>query len=793
MAHSESGTETSLGDSAYEFVDTDGEVESRNEVSEWPESVTSADRGGDVASLANDTESEDDSDQEDPYPSAATPPLEYSAELPATTPSISRASTILDVNHFTQSIEFEEPYNALNAETVAAKHTVIDLNEEETKHTAVRMNLARVPERMAITIRQTMTKQGLATREPLRILYVGSHIAKQDIIHKIASSVTASVDRKHSRDGHNTRSSPQLYNVVQVSAFGSEETPEIELMHSSGYQINVEDCFGAESMPFEDEPEKLAIIKLTLDDNVNYHSIPEGQGFIVEPQWELPHVTVVYCSDTDDREAKLTTSLVRQFMSRSNIPCIVISHKQLFDSNSPMALDQHPIHMCLESRDADTRGSVILRRLPIDLSSFLNIDARQMNRNLAFLTGLHEPPAPSNMTINVLPNPQETEKTFSITRECARFVRRWIGADWRTISVILVLISISSAILTGAPNYGAASKQAISVNSKVISAIPVSTPPSLVTPPVASITATATQVVINTSTKTVTVTQSPGPNSLSVVPSMEVGRLFQSPSSKPASKAPLCYAEVLGDREILIRIPSPTLLSWLNREALQVNITRGDDSVDTERAYSTGDGVVLLLPQTQAYGLLNVSIITTKKPKVNETFQVDFGTSLWQSMLDKYSTLFVEGKGYSSEEIVIRLEKFVQETRESSQSTLSKLTEIVTSTASDAAKLRSTLTKDISAHLVEAESAVANNLQSLKDLKEPLGKAILTAQIRSKLLWLKLQGKRDEYESYKNRAAKATGAPTAEMRDGRKNGPRRQKIAVKKAGRRARGRGEKHD
>jgi len=811
MARSESDNENSLGDSAYEFVDTDGEVESRDGATE---SVASADFDGDVASLDEDTE---DSEEEDDHPSATTPPgLEDSAELPATTPTISRTSTILNDNErpLIQSIEFEEPYNVLNAETVAAKHTVRDLSEEETEATALRMSLPRVPERMAVTIRQTMTKQGLTTRDPLRILYVGSHSAKQDIIHKIASSVAASVDR--GRDGYNSRCSPpsQLYNVVPVSAFGSDETPDIELMHSSGYQINVEDCFGASALKFEDAPERPDVIKLTLDGNLSYHSVPVGESFLVEPQWELPHVAVVYCSDTDDLEARLTMTLVRKFMGRYNIPCIVISHKQLFDRGVCMSLDQHSIHMCLESRDADIRGSVILRRLPIDLSSFLNIDARQMNRNLAFLTGLHEPSVTSsadNTSKRVdtsPPSQQDSEKTLSVFQKCVTLIRTRTRAEWGAIlPMAFLFLSVFTTLLLGVPSYGSSPKQAISVNSKVISAMPVSTTSSPINPPVASITATATQVVVDTLTKTATVTQSPGPNSLSVLPSMELGRLFQAPPSKPANKSPICSAETLSEREILIRIPSVTLLSWLNKEALEVNITRGNDLVDTERAYSTGDGVVLLLPQAQAYGLLNISIITTKKPRVNETFQVDFGTSVWQSILDKYAALFIEGKRYSADEIITHLETFVHDARDNSQSTLSKLkaanklaflqastatarvTEIVKAAASDAAKLHSALAKDISAHLVEAESTLAKKLPSLKGFQEPLENGILKAQIQSKLLWLRVQGKHDEYEQYKKRATEATRVKIASSRKCWEISARRGKKAAKSHKLKSRGRG----
>jgi hypothetical protein len=227
-----------------------------------------------------------------------------------------------------QSIEFEEPFN-LGAETVSVKHTIADLNEQQTASALKGMTLQNPPKRLAVTIRQTMTKQGLSTRDPLRILYVGSHSAKQDIIHKVASSVTASVDSGN-RAQHLRHSASQIYNVVPVSAFGSERTPEIELMYSSGYQIKVEDCILAQSLKYEDTPERPDVIKVTLDGNFSYHSVPDGQGFIVEPHWELPHVAIFYCSDNDDLETRRTATVARKFMGRHGVPSIVISHKQFF-------------------------------------------------------------------------------------------------------------------------------------------------------------------------------------------------------------------------------------------------------------------------------------------------------------------------------------------------------------------------------------------------------------------------------------------------------------------------------
>ena len=801
--------EGNLGESAYEFIDTDEESRDDNAT----ESVASTDFGrpDDVASLADTEHSGDESGEEDGPDNSAFPGLEQNVEQAFSTPTIGRSSTVLieDMDKpLVHSIEFEEPYS-LAAETISVKHTVADFNEEQTASTVQGMMLQSPPKRLAVTIRQTMTKQGLSTRDPLRILYVGSHSAKQDIIHKIASSVTASVESGY-RTQH-IRHSPQLYNVVPVSAFGSERTPEIELMHSSGYQINVEDCTFAQNMKFEDV-EKPDVLKLTLDDNFLYHSVPEGDGFIVEPHWELPHVAIFYCSDNDDLVSRRTTTIARKFMSRHSIPSIVISHKQLFDRGQCMSLDQHSIHMCLESRDPNGRGNIIHRRLPIDLASFLNIDARQMNRNLAYVTGLYEPlniPVPITTTKkpeNNLVNPPDLEKTSYNISDSVSFIRNRNGAEWRALLPVgLLLLSVFVAVLTGIPSYRFSSVPAISINSKTMSTVAISTSSTTSPTPIPSLISTSTSVAVKTSTRTITVThaQSQGPNSLAVVPSMELGKLTQTPrnSEKPVNKSSVCTAEVLSDREILIRIPSATKLSWLTKEAMSINITRGNVTVDTERAYSSDEGIVLSLPKQEAYGVLNISIITTKKPRVNETFQVDFGTPFsqsWQSVMDKLSSLFtgegnlVDPKTY--EQVRKSTEHLVEEARVQSQSaffqmeaagkvamkhaveTTERLTEMAKSMSLEVAKRSAIISKELGIQLCEAEAKLSKSLPSLDQLREPLEGGLLKAQIHSKLMWLKLQGKDAEYREYKQRAAEAVRMKTEELKKSR----RQQRKELKK-------------
>ena len=138
-----------------------------------------------------------------------------------------------------------------------------------------------------------------------------------------------------------------------------------------------------------------------------------------------------------------------------------------------------------------------------------------------------------------------------------------------------------------------------------------------------------TSTMTRTATRTITVVHSESmvANSLAIKSSMELGKVIEKAQfiTNMDEKSTVCSAEILGEREILIRIPEAKMLSWLSKEALSVNVSRESGKVEPERVYTTADGIILQLAREEAYGFLNISIVTTRKPKINETFGVDFG------------------------------------------------------------------------------------------------------------------------------------------------------------------------
>ncbi|KAG9234788.1 hypothetical protein BJ875DRAFT_294410 [Amylocarpus encephaloides] len=804
--HSDDGS--NLTDSTYEFVETDVDREGNG-----TDSLASTDdvgRPDDVASLADTEESDEEGDGDEDAAEPATQPLtdlEHAVRAAFDTPTLGRSSAFpaedsqrslpQSVEYeesdgpFARSIEFEEPSN-LGAGTVSVKHTVTEHNETDTASIVGNLGIEGSPHRLLVTIRQTMTKQGLTTKEPLRILYVGSHSAKRDIIHKIASTVTASVPGDKGT-GRSRQSSSQLYNVVTVSGFGSEKTPEIELVHSSECQIKVEDCLSVERLEYNDASEKPVILKLTTEDG-SCHSVPLGKEFTLEPHFEVPHISIFYHDRSEDME---TSKNARDFMIRHGVPSIIINHQQTFLHSQSMEPNEHSVHMSLEARDSRGRKTMVPGRHPIDLNSFLNIDARQMNRNLAYLTKLYEP-LQAPVVASKTPEPEvpvpEYEKTSLSLRHLIISIQNRPESGY-IMPVGMLLLSLLSAIMLSFP-YVLSREPTISINSKVVSNIPVScTTSSTQAALITSATAPAS-ISVATSTRTVTVTHAPtsGPNSLAIVPSMDLGATSQKFHSNAKANRSICSAQILGGRDILIRIPSATKLSWLTKDAMSVNISRCNDTVDTERVYSSDEGIVLSLPKKEAYGVLNITIITTRKPRVNETFQVDFGTSTLQAvqnMMDKMSSMFHDKSLLvpSLSELVDEAKRGtlnrLEETRNRASGPAVSLTDSITdlakSVSREAAKRSAIISKEVNIRLVEAEMKVTERMRILKKLPEPLREGIFKAQVKSKLMWLRMQGKDDEYRAYEEAAKEAIRAKAQAAGKGEKQAKHKKTCGKRKA------------
>ncbi|KAI5917938.1 hypothetical protein F4810DRAFT_626134 [Camillea tinctor] len=234
----------------------------------------------------------------------------------------------------------------------------------------------------------------------------------------------------------------------------------------------------------------------------------------------------------------------------------------------------------------------------------------------------------------------------------------------------------------------------------------------------------------------------------------------------------ICSVEMHSRNEILIAIPEGIKSTWLARDAILVAVSRGIQDIPS-KVTSVGEGFLIQVPSKEAYGVLAVSIATTHKPKINETFRINFGSHMLTEAFDAGKQLM---KGFAQKVVdtVNGTTTWVEETYIPALDTMSKQVSVQTASLTDtllqgvrdaadtAVAIPIHLASEIIAHIKRYFSAeiVRQRTEQVhleltrqaQDVRDELALVLLKAQLGSKLLWLKMQGKTQEYDRYLNKA-----------------------------------------
>lgn len=754
-----------LTDSTYEFVDDD--IESRD--GNATESVASADycRPDDVTSLADTENSFDDTESEKSHATGDITGFVGNNEEADLQETGQSAESFLQTTTETSGhpIIFDEPQ--AHRGPIIASLPIKTLSEDEIKTITPYLKLpgSRVPNRISASLSQTMmSTRILTTVVPLRILYVGGRGAMHDIIRKIGSAVAAYMDN----DPLSSSSSATFYNVIPVSDFGSHHAPEIELMPSSGWNFQVEECLKAVKFGAGNSQAKEDIMELTLDKNT-YRSMPENGEFVVQPKWELPHLSIFYCSENDTEEMRQTRLAASEFTSRHNIAQIFITHKPMLEKplEWEIPLGHHPIHLSLEAMFSSSlpRGTVHLR-LPIDLASFMSIDARQMNKNLAYITframteqGETFEAGSTPGAEDVLEGTKTSSKGRGLPNAKAANPRNAYNIlampRWRDLVPVGILIAgVLATVFANFYSFKPMPANLVSINGNLTPThpSPVTVITSTTTTESAVISGNASytaRVETKTITKTIDVEEArpSSPTSISVVSSKDIGLVAESYDSPTT----LCTAERLGSQEVLIRIPSATKLSWLAKEAIFVDVTRNNEAVDIERVYSSHYGIVLHFARHEAHGNLQIAVVTKKHPKINKTFHIDLGSSWtrgFHETLDKFCQRVYDDvlpKDFNLDETLTRIDDWRNQAILHAQ--------FLAHVGRQQAEVQGARAAEAGREI--ATQALATGLELAERVREPLGAALLKAQVDSRAQWLRLTGRVGEAEEYQRKASEA--------------------------------------
>lgn len=636
-------TSSSLGDSTYDFIDDKSIVVSDDEdQGNSNQSVLSHD-GREVELPSNNGQPRDLTTESGREPSRSLSSLlsfdpedSFSTESQSTYAEANKngkgpttegdeeisAGQKKDRQH---TIEFEESRdNSIRApRNIEGTHTLRVLNGEEISEILRHTHLPSTPTQLTATIKQTMISRGLVLDEPYKVLYVGDPLAKDIIMQKVGSALAATL--------RSEKPYPSRFNVVPISSFGDCLSPEVVLIDSTGLELSVEECHSAS---FAKQDGGNDTISMTLSNQTLIESYWSGSKFTITEQWKLPDIAVFYLSENDAILARQTRRFVRSFMSRHSVPCIFISQVSQWNKPAEMiALDHRTPHLCLQAYGSDRDNYEVVKRLPIDIQTFLSLDARQMNRNLACLATTHGSSRILDPRRSVS---SDVEKEAEVKTKSRTYFGRLLGIDQprmlQKFPFTEKLLSSSLLLLLGIFLYHQLAISSLFGASQVSVLQRKSTEATGFRQPIlAKPTSTVSISIRGELPKILTSPSSSAsrysaPKSKSALQSTEIASLLLNGHALVPNNSDEFKISVIGDSHIVLR-PPPWFIRSRKASKLSFSVSRGTSGL-SHQVSTLFDGVFAIkIPHDDAYGVLNVSVWTTSKPKINESFEVDFGTS----------------------------------------------------------------------------------------------------------------------------------------------------------------------
>lgn len=623
-AHSEDGTRSEQTDIGSLIDQTStGDVASLDDRSEVGENYEDHDDDQDSEEEDNDEEA-DNNDDDGAYDGGS---ISESQELPALYHRFggdiedSGLTAKAAFHQSTDSIEFIEPDKWPEMEQVELKHTVQIFEGVEAARLKEQLPPNQQNALLTATVQQTMTRYSLDIDQPFRVLYIGNPDFRTIVLDKIGDVLVSSSCSSY----ESSSSESSRYHVIPTS-FGADAVPNFAELLPIHVQLIVDECLEASSDPRSGKP---STVSLKFKNRPSCTSYWTGSEYCLSSpsDWTLPDVAIFFVSSTDDAAAVETQHQARTFMERHGVPAMMISEKPWWEMTTELIpVNRHSLHMCLESRHSLGGEPTVLRRYPIDLPTFESIASSQLNRNLASLANLY--PKQVNKVTAEVPKPCAMEPFSLDIEKYSKYIPRFDylkysdHAQKLSPSLRLLAITVISAI-------------AITLAYTVVSAAFVYLSQFFSRYDISEVASPSSGI----SNKNIIPIETLGQNSLSVIHSSagevqslrnqyecstqleELMGIALSPPVKQG-KPDRFELQVIGDSHVILK--PPRRLS-LKKPKFGVSVTRYGNAIPYELSKLFEGVYSLNLDREDAYGLVNVTI-TTSKPPLEQTTQVDFGT-----------------------------------------------------------------------------------------------------------------------------------------------------------------------
>jgi hypothetical protein len=583
--------------------------------------------------LQSDEEQEDIHEPEEGHDEAPTD-SDDPAELP--TPIQTSISQLHDAQPYDSTYTIGAPSpNAIKfveAESRPIGHGRVDLMHsvkvfDEKEKARLAKDIAKVHRAVQLngTIRMTTSQGSIRRDRPFRLLYGGSPRATEtraEILKKVGDVLVASssVDMRHNLDA-------SRYHVIP-SEFGPGSSPNYaELIPLQFQQMIVDECVSAVAFKQDSAHTQIRLkykggqLTLSVWDGAAYR-VPRGSG------WDPPDLAIIFVSESDDNERQLFSGRLNEFTSRHHIPTLVVRDENDWSASYDYIVpDRRSLHMCVESR---TTG--ILQLLPIDLSSFINLDAGQLNKHIACLCAIYAQDADRQREA---PKPKSTQELQQTSGDVEKNLSKSIVAQNRakaywvkhedtiykalqvSAGIFLLILGFSfcreTLVLLAAYFSGASSMSSIAPSTTALSSQSAAS----------MITTSAIRPTTVAFVSTMGLPNKPSVGGLTATGlEKDLARLV-SEAAETYNKSDKFQVQILGDGHVVVKAPQ-RLLGKKKSPRITVSVMRGSTEVPSNTSKLFEGLYTVKIAREHANGLLNVTI-AVKKPAITEAHELDFG------------------------------------------------------------------------------------------------------------------------------------------------------------------------
>jgi hypothetical protein len=475
------------------------------------------------------------------------------------------------------------------------------------------------------TIRMTISRGSLRRDRPFRLLYSGSPLATEtraEILKKVGDVLVASSDLNVRHDMNASR-----YHVIP-SEFGPGSSPNYaELIPLQFQQMIVDECIAAEAFKQESTHSQIQLKYkgghsiLSLWDGATYR-IPKGSG------WDPPDLAIIFVRESDGTERQLFSGRLNEFTSRHHIPTLVIRDDNEWSSSYDYIVpDRRSLHMCVESR-----ATGILQLLPIDLSSFINLDASQLNKHIACLCEIYDQDAArKKIALKLKQTPKSREVAGDVEKNLSKSIvaqnrtkaflvkhEDAINKTWQlSVGMLLIVLGLSickELMIALAASFGGVYS---------MTGIAPTTTAQSVQLTVSMVTTTAMIPISIALVSTTSAQTKPSAVELAALNlDKELARLV-SDAAAVHNKSDNFHVQILGDGHVIVKAPQ-RLLGKKKTPKIVISVTRGSAEVPSNTSKLFDGLYTVKIDREHANGLLNMTI-SVKKTSITETHELEFG------------------------------------------------------------------------------------------------------------------------------------------------------------------------